>query len=76
MVADKVIEIAADVFEVDAGDIALGMTPDDISLWDSLNHLRLITAVESQFKIRLSMGQIQQIESLADVSRIVSEMFG
>jgi acyl carrier protein len=49
------------------------MGPDDIERWDSLNHLRLITETESAFSVRLTMSQIQQIKSLADLVRFVAE---
>jgi acyl carrier protein len=48
------------------------MGPDDIDAWDSLNHLRLITAVESAFSLHLSMQQIQKIHSLADLVNFVA----
>lgn len=35
--------------------------------WDSLNHLRLITAVEEAFGLRLSMAEIQEITTAADL---------
>lgn len=35
--------------------------------WDSLNHLRLITAVEEAFGLRLSMAEIQEIRTAADL---------
>jgi acyl carrier protein len=69
---DKVKEIAADIFQLDAADIDLAMGPDDIDAWDSLNHLRLITAVESAFSLHLSMQQIQNIHSLADLVNFVA----
>jgi acyl carrier protein len=69
----KVMEIAAGIFQVDAASIDLAMGPDDIERWDSLNHLRLITETESAFSVRLTMNQIQQIQSLADLVRFVTE---
>lgn len=69
----KVMEIAAGIFQVDAASIDLAMGPDDIERWDSLNHLRLITETEGAFSVRLTMNQIQQIQSLADLVRFVTE---
>jgi acyl carrier protein len=70
---DRVREIAAGVFQVDVGSIDLAMGPDDIDRWDSLNHLRLITEFENAFSLRLTMQQIQQIHSLADLAGFLSE---
>ena len=63
---ERLRKVAAEVFGLRAEEIELAMTPEDIEKWDSLNHLRLITAVESEFNIRLSMSQIQGIECLGD----------
>jgi acyl carrier protein len=70
---ERVKEIAAGIFQTDAASIDLAMGPDDIDRWDSLNHLRLITEVENAFSVRLTMQQIQQIHSLADLVRFVAE---
>lgn len=70
---ERIRAIAAEVFQTDAARIELSMGPDDIDRWDSLNHLRLITEVENAFSIRLTMRQIEQIRSLADVATVVSE---
>jgi acyl carrier protein len=69
--AEKVRVIAARIFQVDASSVTLEMGPDDIESWDSLNHLRLITEIESTFAVHLSMQQIQNIHSLDDVVRVV-----
>lgn len=71
--SDRIKAIAADVFQLDAASIDLEMGPDDIESWDSLNHLRLITEVESAFSVRLTMKQIQEIESLGDLAQFVSD---
>jgi acyl carrier protein len=70
---ERVREIAAGVFQVDVGSIDLAMGPEDIDRWDSLNHLRLITEFENAFSLRLTMQQIQQIHSLADLVGFLSE---
>lgn len=70
---ERVCAIAADVFQTDASRIDLTMGPEDIDRWDSLNHLRLITEVENAFSIRLTMAQIQQIQSLDDIVKFASE---
>jgi len=70
---DRIKEIAADIFQTGVASIDLSMGPDDIDQWDSLNHLRLITEIESSFSLRLTMQQIQRIESLEDIARFVSE---
>lgn len=71
--SDKLSTVAAEIFGIDARDIDLEMTPDDVEKWDSLNHLRLITAVEAEFNIRLTMSQIQGIGCLGDLQSYVDQ---
>jgi len=70
---DRVKSIAAGILQLDPAAIDLSHGPDDISSWDSLNHLRLITAVEQEFTVRLSMGQIRSIKTLGDIVNVVNE---
>lgn len=69
----RVKEIAAKVFQLDPADIDLAMGPEDIDAWDSLNHLRLITEAEKAFSLRLTMQEIQKIQSLTDLVQFLSK---
>jgi acyl carrier protein len=67
----KLAEIAAEIFFLDEGEVRPELTPDDVALWDSLNHLRLITAVETEFDIKFSMNDIQSIDSISKLNELV-----
>ena len=73
---EKVKSIAAEVLQLDPGGLQLDASPDDIPAWDSLSHLRLITAVESEFSVRLTMSQIRSIQCLGDIVDAVGECGG
>ena len=53
------------------GQILAQLTPDDVALWDSLNHLRLITAVETEFGVKFSMNDIQSIDSISKLDELI-----
>jgi acyl carrier protein len=63
--ADRVVEIAARVFELDEQVLSMSDSPQTIERWDSLNHLKLVTAVESEFGIRLRMQTVLRINDIA-----------
>ena len=69
---NRIKDIAAQIFQQDIASIELGMGPEEIDSWDSLNHLRLITEIEASFSLRLTMQQIQKIQSLEDIVRLVA----
>ncbi|MGB7757997.1 MAG: acyl carrier protein [Salinisphaera sp.] len=52
------------------------VTPDltrgsDAVDWDSMGHLRLITAVEEAFDIRMTMSEIENINTAAELDDCV-----
>ena len=67
----KLAEIVADIFFLDEDEVTMELTPDDVGLWNSLNHLRLITAVESAFEIKLTMSEIQSIDTIEKLNELV-----
>lgn len=70
---DKLTEIVAEIFFLDEDEVKPELTPDDVALWDSLNHLRLITAVEAEFGAKLSMSDIQSIDSIAKLNEFIEK---
>jgi len=72
-VDSQVREVMAGVLDVDAGEIDDGFRRDDASAWDSMNHLRLISALEEAFGIRFTMKEVGEMESFGDVRQRVAE---
>lgn len=64
-------QIIAEVFEVDESSLSDDLTPETVDRWDSLNHFRLITALEQAFRIKLSMQEIQSLESIGKIREVV-----
>jgi len=67
----KLAEIVAEIFFLDEDEVKPELTPDDVDLWDSLNHLRLVTAVEEAFSMQLSMSDIESIDSISKLNTLV-----
>jgi acyl carrier protein len=68
---EKLDQIVADILELDITAISDTLTSDDVEHWTSLNHLRLVTAVEEAFGISLSMEQIESIKSIGALRQLV-----
>ena len=47
--------------------------PDDVDGWDSLNHVRLIIAVERAFSIRFSTREISGLKNVGDLTAVVAK---
>jgi acyl carrier protein len=63
-----ILERLQDIFraELDDDDLVVGMDTRqaDLSAWDSLAHIRLVSGVESEFGFELSLKQIEEIDSV------------
>jgi acyl carrier protein len=76
MARDKIYEelkaIFEDVFDLDE-DVALGAdtTADDVDGWDSLNHIRMIMAVQKKFDIKLSTKEVSELKKLGDLVQLI-----
>jgi acyl carrier protein len=63
--------ILGTVFDLPTEEIHDETSPENVTLWDSLNHLRLITEIEKEFRIRLSMKEVRAMVSYAVIREIV-----
>ena len=46
-------------------------TTNDVSAWDSLNHIQMITAVEKHFKIRFELNELLNFNNVGDLCNAV-----
>ena len=60
----------SDILDIDEGDISDGFGPDDAPLWDSMNNLRLITALEENFRIKLTMEEIETMINFGEIKKV------
>jgi acyl carrier protein len=50
---NKLKDICATIFEIDASIINNDSSPDNIESWDSMNHMNLILAIEEEFQLKI-----------------------
>ena len=48
------------------------LTAADVESWDSLSHIDLIVAVESDFGIRLTTGEVRGLRNVGDFVSIIA----
>ena len=69
----RIKDVMAEVLEVDPGAIGEAFHRDDAPLWDSLNHLRLVSSLEEAFGIKFTMKEVGEMERYDTIRRLVSE---
>ncbi|MFP6906569.1 MAG: acyl carrier protein [Verrucomicrobiota bacterium] len=69
----RVEGIFRDIFDDEQLAIARETVADDIEDWDSLNHINLVTALESEFAIRFALGELQGLKNVGDMLDLVQQ---
>lgn len=67
-VEERLKRILSDVFELEAGEITRDLGPENVPLWDSLNHLKMVSAIETIFQVKFTMREIRAMKTFAKVS--------
>lgn len=70
---ERLNEVFRDVFDDDSITVNENTTAADIEDWDSLNHITLIDAVESEFKVRFTMGEVSGMKNVGEMAQIIKE---
>ncbi len=68
---EKIIEIAASIFEMDPRKLTIENSRDEIEKWDSLAHVMLIAEIEEQFGVSIPFEETGDIHQLKDFLRYV-----
>lgn len=66
-------EVFEDVFDLDGVSISRDTTANDIDEWDSLEHITLISAVESTFKMKFKMKEVSTMKNVGEMIDIIAE---
>ncbi len=64
-------EVFKDVFDDDDIRISPDTTAADIDDWDSIEHINLVGAVEDEFGIRFTMGEVSGMKNVGEMADII-----
>lgn len=67
----RVRAVVGEILGVDPASFGDDTRRDEFDSWDSMSHLRLVTAVESTFGVRLTMEEIEALQSPRDLEDLV-----
>jgi len=66
--------VVANILGITAEGVSDGLSPETNGNWDSLNHMNIITAVEKEFGVTMSMSDIQGIVDFATLKAVVEKL--
>lgn len=67
-------EIFSTILGVEVSDIGPDLSPDTCSKWDSLHHIHIVTAIEQEFGVELSVEQQVEILTFDLAHEVVKEV--
>ncbi|MDD2969896.1 MAG: acyl carrier protein [Lachnospiraceae bacterium] len=70
-VFEKLNTVFCDVFDDEDIKVSETTTADDIEDWDSLEHINLMAAVEKEFSIKFTMGQIVSMKNVGEMVTLI-----
>lgn len=70
---ERVNEVFRDVFDDDAITVGEETTASDIEDWDSLEHIHLVAAIEQEFDMKFTMGQVVSMKNVGEMVDIILE---
>lgn len=62
--------IVADILNLDEDEVNGELSPEKTEYWDSMAHLTMVTAIEEECEINLTMDDVQSIKCVNDMYEI------
>jgi len=63
-VTDPLLQLFAEVLEVDPAELNDDSSPDNLQHWDSLAAMKLVAAIEEKFNVKLSTRDIIKMTTI------------
>ena len=71
-ILEKLSEIFHEVFDDDGIVLTPETSADDISEWDSFNHIHIIVAVEARFGVKFQVAEVTALKNVGDLVTLIS----
>ena len=62
-----------DLFDDDTLVLSPSLTANDVPEWDSFNHINLIVAIESRFKIKFQTAELEQLHTVGHLVTLIHQ---
>ena len=70
---NNVQDIFRDIFDEDGLVLSISTNSESIEDWDSLNHINLISAIEKNFNIKFSLGEMLLFKNVGDMIELIEK---
>ena len=69
----EIQRIFCDVFDDPNLVITRDSNASTVEDWDSLAHVNLVTAIETKYRIRFALGELQELKNVGDMIDLIQE---
>lgn len=72
----KLTEVFHEIFEDESIELRDDLVAADVEDWDSLNHIKLVVAIERAFGVKFKNREIASWENVGDMKRAIASRLG
>ncbi len=65
--------IIKDVLELPDLVVTSTTSAEEVDEWDSMTHIQLISAIESKYKVRFALGELQSLKNVGDMVELIQK---
>ena len=69
--SDALIQLFAEILQIDPTDLNEDSSPDNVKQWDSLAAMELVAAIEEKFRVKLSTKEIMKMSTLGRARKVL-----
>lgn len=70
-IMEKLTQIFRENFDDDSIELSETSAWDDVEGWDSLEHIKLIVAMQDEFQLQFNIEEIESMKSVGDMVRVI-----
>jgi len=70
----KVKVLLAKIMRVDVSTITANSSTNTVATWDSLNHMKLVLALEEEFDVAFDETQIEQMSEFVNIVALIGQL--
>ena len=72
-ILERVEAILRDVFDLPQLLVTPNLTAQDVEEWDSIAHIRVVVAIEQEFNVKFALGELQSLQNVGDMLRLIEK---
>jgi acyl carrier protein len=67
----RLTQIFRDTLDESSLVLAPTLSADDVENWDSLSHVDLIVAIEKEFRVRFTTGEVSALKNVGELEALI-----